>query len=603
MPRRERELFGPWLIRQINSNHFDGVRWLDESRTLFRLPWKHLNMSNVDERDYGIFKAWAIHSGKYSQNCADPPTWKTNFRCALNQVHYRNNKMFTEREDKSSDQRDPHKIYKFNGVHRDTPASNPSGAIFNEAPINREEQNFHNVLNEEDFTLRISPDSVLEAPFASPEDSDNIAELISNILLEPTENNIEQVLNLSQDGYLQREPLVEQMFRPSIHEHWTNSQQMESCVVNGHERTAHEEPSIHIPVFGTQYQMCNIYQNGFPQDAAVNQGFQQISTIPQFQHPPVILNGFVSALHEPQVAQINGYHQERAHDLAYQSASNGCQPDKPRVRQTTNSSPNYSYHTNNEESARSSPVGHVPPMANGSGPVSPPQAQATSVNVHRSMPPLTSWEVTVYYRGKEVLKQNMSKKFFILRDVSEVQMQDADTIQLPSTDVLVDHVQIKATNEICNYVEKGLLLEVNPDNFKVYATRMGRSRVFWSLSESVKTKEMASQAKKLVRDDQTEIFDFSQFWEELKGYRNHKRSSPDYTIYMTFGEELFEPVMKRLVLVKLVPNLCTYLHQAAQQNGASSLHSELISLQISHGSSFNSVDLNDAYLMDFQDLF
>ncbi|XP_073514748.1 interferon regulatory factor 7 isoform X3 [Phyllobates terribilis] len=534
MPRRERELFGPWLIRQINSNNFDGVCWLDGSRTLFRLPWKHLNMSNKDEKDYRIFKAWAIHSRKYTQNCEDPPTWKTNFRCALNQVHYRNKRMFTEHEDKSSDQRDPHKIYRFNGDHHDMPASNPSGAILNEAPNNQEEQNFHNGLNEEDFTLRISPDSVLDAPFARAEDSDNIAELIRNILLEPTENNIEQVLNLSQDGYLQREPLVDEIFRSSIHEQWTNSQQMESYVVNGHEQTAHEEPSIHIPVFGeqrAQYQMCNIYQNGFPQDVAVHQGFQQISAVPQFQHPPVILNGYVSALHEPQVAQCNGYHQER------------------------------------------------------------------------SMPPLTSWEVTVYYRGKEVLKQNVSKKFFILRDVSEVQMEHADTIQFPSTDELVDQVQIKATNEICNYVEKGLLLEVNPENFKVYATRMGRSRVYWSLSESVKTKEMASQAKKLIRDDQTEIFDFSQFWEELKGYRNHKRSSPDYTIYMAFGEELFEPVMKRLVLVKLVPNLCTFLHQAAQQNGASSLHSELISLQISHGSSFNSFDLNDACLMDFQDLF
>ncbi|XP_073514747.1 interferon regulatory factor 7 isoform X2 [Phyllobates terribilis] len=603
MPRRERELFGPWLIRQINSNNFDGVCWLDGSRTLFRLPWKHLNMSNKDEKDYRIFKAWAIHSRKYTQNCEDPPTWKTNFRCALNQVHYRNKRMFTEHEDKSSDQRDPHKIYRFNGDHHDMPASNPSGAILNEAPNNQEEQNFHNGLNEEDFTLRISPDSVLDAPFARAEDSDNIAELIRNILLEPTENNIEQVLNLSQDGYLQREPLVDEIFRSSIHEQWTNSQQMESYVVNGHEQTAHEEPSIHIPVFGAQYQMCNIYQNGFPQDVAVHQGFQQISAVPQFQHPPVILNGYVSALHEPQVAQCNGYHQESAHDLAYQSASNGCQQDTPRVRQSTNSSLNYSYHTNNEENARSSPVGHVPPQVNGSESASPPQTQAASLNLQRSMPPLTSWEVTVYYRGKEVLKQNVSKKFFILRDVSEVQMEHADTIQFPSTDELVDQVQIKATNEICNYVEKGLLLEVNPENFKVYATRMGRSRVYWSLSESVKTKEMASQAKKLIRDDQTEIFDFSQFWEELKGYRNHKRSSPDYTIYMAFGEELFEPVMKRLVLVKLVPNLCTFLHQAAQQNGASSLHSELISLQISHGSSFNSFDLNDACLMDFQDLF
>ncbi|KAM4017308.1 interferon regulatory factor 7 [Anomaloglossus baeobatrachus] len=607
MPRRERELFGPWLIRQINSNYFEGVRWLDESRTLFRLPWKHLNMSKKDERDYGIFKAWAIHSGKYVQNCEDAPTWKTNFRCALNQVHYRSIKMFSECEDKSSDQQDPHKIYRFNGDHHDMPASNPNGAIFNEVPSNQEEQNLHNDLTEEDFSLRISPDSVLDAPFARPEDSDNIADLLSNILLDPTEINIEQVLNLSQEGYLQREPLVDQIFRPSIHEHWTNSQQMEPCAVNGHEQPAHAEPSIHIPMFGeqaAQYQMCHIYQNGFQQDVGIIQGFQQISAAPQYQQPPIIPNCVVSAMHEPQVTQCNGYHQESAHDIMYKSANNVCQHEEPRVRQSANSSPNYAYHTNNEECARSSPVGHAPPLVNGSGSASPPQTQAVSLNLQRRMPPITSWEVTVYYRGKEVLKQNVStKKLFILRDVGEVQMEQADTIQFPSTDVLVDNVQIKATNEICNYVEKGLCLEVDPDNYKVYATRKGRSRVYWSLSESVKPKEMASQAMKLIRDDRTEIFDFSQFWEELKGYRNHLRSSPDYTIYMAFGEELFEPVMKRLVLVKLVPNLCTFLHQAAQQDGASSLHSELVSLQISHGSSFNSIDLNDPYLMEFQDLF
>ncbi|XP_040266350.1 interferon regulatory factor 7 [Bufo bufo] len=595
MPRRERELFGPWLIRQINSNKFEGVRWLDESRTLFRVPWKHLNMRNADERDYGIFKAWAICSGKYHPDFEEPPTWKTNFRCALNQVLYRNTKMFSEREDNSSDQRDPHKIYRFHGAHEDLPASNPIAATFNETPNNPEEQSLLDELNDEDYTLDISPNSVLDAPFSSPEESEVIAELMRNILLEPTENSIQQVLNLSQDEYPQGDPHVDQVFKQSTHEQWANSQLMESHVVNGHEQTPHEEPSIHIPVFRQQceqYQMCNIYPNGYPQNMAVNHFFQQMSALSHFQQPPV-LNGLVSGLHEPPVIQHNGYQQ-----AIQATGNNGCPQDESRVVQSINPSPNYSYRPTNEESARSSPASHNIPIVNGSGEASAPETQATLLSQQRRYPPITSWEVTIYYRGKEVLKENVSKKFFITRDVDDVHMGHTEAVQFPSTDVLVDHVQLKYTNDILSCVGKGLLVEVNPHDYKVYATRTGKSRVFWSLSESVKTQDTASEAKMLIRDVPTEIFDFSQFWEELKAYMHHRRSSPDYTIYLTFGQTLLEPVMKKFVLVKLVPNFCTFMHHLAQQNGASSLHSEVVSLQISNGSSFNSFDLNGPCLMD-----
>ncbi|XP_075693702.1 interferon regulatory factor 7 [Rhinoderma darwinii] len=660
MPRREsRERFGPWLLRQINSNIFDGVRWLDESRTLFRLPWKHLNMKNADEKDYGIFKAWAICSEKYNPQCEDPPTWKTNFRCALNQVPYCDRKMFSEFKDYSSDQRDPHKIYSFNGVHHDLPASNPNVATFHENPSNPEEQNLLNELNDEDYTLRISPDCVRVAPFTRPEESELIEELMRNVLLDSAENSIQQVLNLSQDEYLQGDQHVDQVFRQSTHEQWANSQLMESCVVNGHERALHEEPSIHIPVFHehcTQYQMCDIYQNRYPQNVSVNQVFQQMSALPPYLHPQPIPNGLVPVLHEPRAIQQNGYQQKSAHDIiygfqqdvsgldqlinpspmrqdpplangpgqsfvqrtqdnllnqqsgheiAYKSVNNGCPQAEPRVDQGINSSPNYSYHTTSEDCARSSPVGHNLPLVNGSGQACAQESRATLQDQQRRFPPVTSWEVTIYYRGREVLKKNVSKKFFITRDVDDAQMEQTDIVQFPSTDQLVDHLQIKYTNDILSCVGKGLLLEVKPeDNYKVYATRMGKSRVYWSLSESLETKETASEAKLLVRDVPTEIFGFSQFWEELKAYKSHRSSSPDYTIYMTFGQSLFEPVMKKLVLVKLVPNLCSFFHQVAQQNGASSLHSELVSLQISNGSSFNSSDLNVPCLMDleFQDL-
>ncbi|KAG8563957.1 hypothetical protein GDO81_016271 [Engystomops pustulosus] len=595
MPRRE--LFGPWLLRQINSNNY-GVHWLDSERTLFRLPWKHLNMKNRDERDYGIFKAWAICSGKYNEHFEDPPTWKTNFRCALNQVPYRGAKMFTEHEDHSGDQRDPHKIYRFNGEHKDQQAAIPNSS-FSEPPRNAEgDQNLLNELNQEDYSLRISPDCVLDAPFSRPEESEVIEELIRNILLDSTEDSIQHVLNLSQDDYVQSDLHVDQVFRTSTHEQWTNSQLVQSCVVNGHKQCSFEESSNHIPVYREQCTSYH-YQNGYLQNIDASQVYQQSSALPLYQQPTTIQNGFASALHETQVIQHNGFQKECTRAMAYNTPNNGCHLDESRVGQGITTSPS-SYCTAGQACARSSPVVNEPTQVNGSA----PETQAL-LNLQRSMPPFTSWEVTIYYRGKEVLKQNVSKKFVITRqDIDRNQLEGTDAVQFPSTDVLVDHLQVEYTENILSCVGKGLFIEVNPENFKVYATRMGNSRVFWSLSETVEAQETSSQAKKLVRDAPTEVFDFSQFWEDIRGYNLHKRPSPDYTIYMTFGQVLFEPVMKKLVLVKLVPNLCTFLHQAAQQNGASSLHSEAISLQISNGSSFNSFDLREPCFMeiDFQDL-
>ncbi|CAI9585469.1 unnamed protein product [Staurois parvus] len=231
----------------------------------------------------------------------------------------------------------------------------------------------------------------------------------------------------------------------------------------------------------------------------------------------------------------------------------------------------------------------------------------TLIHQESKMPKLTSWEVTVLYRGKEVHKQNVSTKFYINHIGCVPQIEVADIVTFPPTsDHLVDQVQIHYTDKILNSVGNGLLLEVNPQDFKLYATRMGNSRVYWAMSESLETKKNVSDEKKLHRDVQTEIFDFNQFMQELNDYKDHKRPSPDYTLYLSFGQCLFQPIKKALVLVKLVPSFCTFLHQIAQQEGASSLHNELLSLQISNGSSFNSHDipcLMDFDLNDFPNLF
>ena len=73
-----------WLIRQINSGKFPGLEWLNEEKNVFKVPWIHAKKRGYNkERDNALFRAWAIHSGKYRDGL-DPTVLKINFRCAIN---------------------------------------------------------------------------------------------------------------------------------------------------------------------------------------------------------------------------------------------------------------------------------------------------------------------------------------------------------------------------------------------------------------------------------------------------------------------------------------------------------------------------------------
>ena len=70
--------------RMINSDRFSGLDWLDEDKTVFKVPWIHAKKRGYNrERDAALFREWAMHSGKYRQD-SDPTVWKINFRCAIN---------------------------------------------------------------------------------------------------------------------------------------------------------------------------------------------------------------------------------------------------------------------------------------------------------------------------------------------------------------------------------------------------------------------------------------------------------------------------------------------------------------------------------------
>lgn len=100
----------PWLVSQLDSGQLEGVAWLNESHTRFRIPWKHGLRHDAQQQDFGIFQAWAQASGAYTpgKDKPDLPTWKRNFRSALNRKE-----VLRLAEDRSRDPHDPHKIYEF----------------------------------------------------------------------------------------------------------------------------------------------------------------------------------------------------------------------------------------------------------------------------------------------------------------------------------------------------------------------------------------------------------------------------------------------------------------------------------------------------------
>lgn len=576
MPVRchNKERFGPWLLRQINHNQYVGVRWLDEGRTLFRLPWKHLNIRKVDETDYAIFKAWAIQSGKYNPECEDQPSYKTNFRCALKAVYYRDQqKMFTEVKDNSTDPHDPHKIFKFNGVHDDSPTTVDPSAVSHSA---NKVENFQNEMLDEDYRLRISPDVERSTPFINRQESGDIEQLLRNVSLDSDKNGAQQVFQIPQDDYSHNIPRVDQVFIDPVH---TPYLALEEPYNNGQERplSSNQSQLFHDPY--SQYQEYDLYQSGHIENlAAFDRVFQQIPACPQLQPAPPVSNFQETGFSEVQTCQYV-VHQESTQHMMNEEA--------------TTFSPNYTCNNNGNMSATQSPQNNISTFND-----QETASQETAVHQASTIPKLTSWEATVFYRGKEVLKQNVSTKFYITHTGCIPQSEVADIVTFPSTrDTLVNQLQIDYTDQILNSVGTGLLLEVNPEDYKLYATRMGNARVYWSMSESLETKKSVSEEKKLHRNFKTGIFDFNQFWRELIDYKENKRSSPDYTLYLSFGQSLFEPIKKALVVVKLVPSFCTFWHQIAQQQGASSLQNELISLQISNTSSFNSHEM--PCLMDF----
>ena len=77
---------------------------------------------------YGT-QAWAIASGKINEFPNDKARWKTNFRCALNNLSVRF-KMIKDNSKNQENSDDPHKIYEIINTERKTLVVYPKPSTF-----------------------------------------------------------------------------------------------------------------------------------------------------------------------------------------------------------------------------------------------------------------------------------------------------------------------------------------------------------------------------------------------------------------------------------------------------------------------------------------
>ncbi|KAL0968403.1 hypothetical protein UPYG_G00266390 [Umbra pygmaea] len=220
------------------------------------------------------------------------------------------------------------------------------------------------------------------------------------------------------------------------------------------------------------------------------------------------------------------------------------------------------------------PVSNAPPV-----PVEQPY-------YHVSQDPLlnfpTAMEITISYRKREMLKTEVSGPVVQLHYYCDSFEPNAQPICFPGTDSLTDHKQIEYTNLILGSVQRGLLLKIQSTG--IYGYRQDKCHVFAS---TCNPQEAHPEPRKIPQNEPVQLLSFQQFHNELMAFKENRGGSPNYTIHMCFGEKFPDgkPLQKKLIHVKVVPLVCRYFHEGAQNEGASSLLNDNISLQISHHNS------------------
>ncbi|XP_064308497.1 interferon regulatory factor 7 isoform X1 [Phalacrocorax carbo] len=161
-------------------------------------------------------------------------------------------------------------------------------------------------------------------------------------------------------------------------------------------------------------------------------------------------------------------------------------------------------------------------------------------------------DISIYYRGKLFHQEEVRGSQCLLAyqpSDPAVALRPGRLVRFPSPAELADSKQRRFTEELLG--SAGLQLEQRTG--KLFATRLKKCKVFWALSQQLEGVGHPPPDP-LCRDQETPIFDFSEFCTELRDFRNGQRKrSPDFTIYLCFGQSFSKakPKDSKLILVKV----------------------------------------------------
>uniref|UniRef100_A0A8D0GL77 Interferon regulatory factor 7 n=1 Tax=Sphenodon punctatus TaxID=8508 RepID=A0A8D0GL77_SPHPU len=521
--------FCRWLINEINSGNYEGVRWLDTACTVFRIPWKHNSRKDITTNDYKIFKAWAIASGRYDEKVQDSTKWKTNFRCALNST-----KKFQLLQDNSKNPDDPHNVYKIiqHGPFTVEAANVPAETCNKQNHAEEEDALFISPNTEEAPVLHQAPSQLqqqIEMDLQTLSLKSHPQEMVS---LQNRRAAYHQVgnrgdcyptSNTAPNRYPYSPDTLQWLLdQCNLSQNGSSPQQLSWAPSGGLAQV--DGPCEEILVYSNQQVSQNGYllqenevvnklgENTYHQPAsqwqilAMTNGYAHSPALLPQQHPHSALPCTIQ-LHNNAEEVLVEERPPHSNPHCVQNTFPNEAPQENRVAyQTLNGPTETSYHQ------------WIPPTAAEQNGFAPPPDEHPTLNMAPSQnnagtfPP--NLEVTIYYRGTvfHEVEVNMSKCMFTYQvEAPNISLGCTQVVQFPSPENLPDRKQTKYTKELLQKV--GLLLEQR--HMKIYATRLGKCKVFWAFSKQLENMAQNFHHEVLPRDTGMEIFNYEEFWQAI----------------------------------------------------------------------------------------
>lgn len=599
---------------------------------MFRVPWKDFKSKDLNEKDYAIFKSWAMQSGKYSEAVFDPGRWKTNFYNALKSITVEGQKAFTKIDDSSRRSQDPHKVFKIN--HMDNPQATVDQSTAPDRDhfgrITRGDQRGQN--NEKNCCSHLTrtipaqdliedvrsmnlmdpvPDETIfnihcrdlrrlapKVPVVNRSTENQPEETSFYTLSQPfsshtltQQNTVQGDLTCTPAAFLQ-EPLRKSQTNPfAVTEHLPQAVQDAPARSTARGNTWHQAAE--------DREMANLWvcSRNIPEETSFYLTEERCTNtaVPLYDISQNIYTGPSGAL--PQNPLQHTAVMDQQHNPAVQCLS------RKRARSHDSYGENEAQEWNDlldNETCRGAEVAHgrqdIGMAAVGPVPIQPVPGILDAAHSLNPGDLFTCLELSIYYRWKDVFRQEVNHSQFLLnynRKVSS--LGNINAVHFPSPCHLPDRKQVQLTIKVLEAMRKGLLLEVHREQKKIYAKWLGSSgfKVFWASAHHLARLESSPDPECLQKEVATEIFNFNTFLRELEEYYQGRGRSPDFTIYMCFGQQFTvkKPKEEKLVLVKIVPRFCVFWYEFVQRGGASSLNSGTASLQISSSSTSSLYDL------------